>query len=88
MIFTILLTLVYWIVYTVFSPLPTGQALPDAVHTAAEWFGDSIMSLNFIMPVTEIFAVMEIGIYMVIIASSIRFMIWIVGVIRGSGTTI
>jgi len=85
MILTILFTVVYWLLYVMFSWLPIGMPFSDTVHTSAQWFGNSLMSLDFILPVTELFVIIPLVLFVVLARGTLRMATWIIGIVRGSG---
>jgi len=87
MLVTAFLTLLYWLVSAFFAMLPGGGVFPISFHNAFDWFASGFASLDFIFPVTELIVVLPIAIGFFIVRSSFTFIVWIIGVIRGSGTT-
>jgi len=73
------------IIITLFSWLPTGETLPQAVHTGATLFGNNMYALNIILPIDELRILAPIVITYVFAKQTIRLTIWIIGIIRGSG---
>lgn len=77
-------------IYEVFAfatqKLPDGGQLPDGVHQAAIYFGNTLAKVNFIVPVDVLVSCLVIILSLKITLFGFHIVMWILNFIRGIAT--
>lgn len=68
------------------SRMPDGGTLPDGVHEAAIYFGNTLAKVNFILPVDVLIACLAVILSLKITLFGFHVALWIANFIRGIAT--
>jgi len=63
--------------------LPDGQPLPAPVHTAAVYFGRTLSSVDFILPVDTLVTILVLSFNVTILLLCFWLLRWVVSLFRG-----
>jgi len=66
--------------------LPNGGALPQGVHDAAIYFGNSLGKVDFILPVDVMVSCLMVAVSLKLILYGFHLTMWVVNLIRGVAT--
>lgn len=85
MIITILLKILYWIIYAISFVLPTWSIYPTGLTNALNYFFTALMKFNVLVPVDTFLVALALLLNFLVYYYTAKIIIGIISLFRGSG---